>query len=39
MSGFQIYSTKSLGYIYSYDNWAEKEMRETKPFTISTNNI
>ena len=34
-----MYSTKSLGFLYTNDNWAEKEIREIKYYTISTNNI
>jgi hypothetical protein len=32
-------SNKSLAFLYSKDEQAEKEMRETTPFTIVTNNI
>ena len=30
---------KSVALLYSDDKWTEKEIRETSPFTIATNNI
>jgi hypothetical protein len=30
---------KSIAFLYSKDKWAEREIRETTPFTIVTNNI
>jgi hypothetical protein len=28
-----------MAFLYTKDKWAEKEIRETTPFTIVTNNI
>jgi hypothetical protein len=39
VSGYEINSNKSVNFFYSVDKWAEKEIRETTPFTIVTNNI
>jgi hypothetical protein len=39
MSGYKINSNKSVTFLYSKDKQAEKEIRETRPFTIVTNNI
>ena len=39
MSGYKINSTKCVTFLYSKDKQAEKEIRETTPFTIVTNNI
>ena len=39
MGGYKITSTKSLAFLHSKDNQAEKAIREMTPFTISTNNI
>ena len=36
---YKINSNKSVGFLYSKNKQAEKEMRETIPFTIVTNNI
>ena len=30
---------KSVALLYTDDKWAEKEIRETPPFTIATNSI
>ena len=30
---------KSVALLYTDDKWAEKEIRETSPFTIATNSI
>ena len=37
--GYKIYSNKSVAFLYSKDKQAEKEIRETIPVTIFTNNI
>ena len=39
MAGYKINSNKSVAFIYKNDKQAEKEIRETTPFTIATNNI
>ena len=39
MAGYKINSNKSVAFLYSEDKWAEKEIRETTPFKIVTNNI
>ena len=39
MAGHKINSKKSVAILYIDDKWAEKEIRETSPFTIATNNI
>jgi hypothetical protein len=39
MPGYKIISNKSIAFFYSKDKQAEKEIRETTPFTIVTNNI
>ena len=39
VAGYKIESNKSLAFFYSKDKHAEKETRETTPFTIVTNNI
>jgi hypothetical protein len=39
MVGYKINSNKSVAFLYTNDKWAEKEIRETTPFTIVTNNI
>ena len=38
-TGYKINSNKSVAFLYSKDKQAEKEIRETTPFTIVTNNI
>jgi hypothetical protein len=38
VAGYKINSNKSVAFLYSKDKQAEKEIRETKPFTIVTNN-
>jgi hypothetical protein len=38
-SGEKINSYKSVAFLYTRDKQAEKEIRETTPFTIVTNNI
>jgi hypothetical protein len=37
--GYKLYSNKSVAFLYTRDKQAEKEIRETTPFTIVTNNI
>jgi hypothetical protein len=39
VAGYKINSNKSVAFLYSKDKQAEKEIRETTPFTIFTNNI
>jgi ribosome biogenesis protein Nip4 len=39
VAGYKINSNKSVAFLYTKDKWAEKEIRETTPFTIVTNNI
>jgi hypothetical protein len=39
VAGYKINSNKSVALLYSKDKQAEKEIRETTPFTIVTNNI
>ena len=39
MAGFKINSKKSEALLYTNDKRAEKEIRETSPFTIATNNM
>jgi hypothetical protein len=39
VAGYKINSNKSLASLYSKDKWSEKEISETTPFTIVTNNI
>jgi hypothetical protein len=36
---YKINSNKSVAFLYTKDKQAEKEIRETTPFTIFTNNI
>ena len=38
-AGYKIYSNKSVAFFYTKDKQAEKEIRETIPFQIVTNNI
>jgi hypothetical protein len=37
--GYKINSNKSMAFLYTKDKEAEKQIRETTPFTIVTNNI
>jgi hypothetical protein len=37
--GYKINSNKPMVFLYTNDKWTEKEIRETTPFTIVTNNI
>ena len=39
VAGYKINTNKSVGFLYSKDKQAEKEIMETTPFTIVTNNI
>jgi hypothetical protein len=39
VAGYKINSNKSVPFLYINDKQAEKEIRETTPFTIATNNI
>jgi hypothetical protein len=39
VAGYKINSNKSMALLYTKDKRIEKEIRETTPFTIVTNNI
>jgi hypothetical protein len=39
VAGYKINSNKSMAFLYTKNIQAEKEIRETTPFTIVTNNI
>jgi hypothetical protein len=39
VAGYEINSNKSVAFLCTKDNQDEKEIRETTPFTIITNNI
>jgi hypothetical protein len=39
VAGYKINSNKSVAFLYTNDKQAEKEIRETTPFKIVTNNI
>jgi hypothetical protein len=39
VSGYKMNSNKSMAFLYTKDKRTEKEIRETTPFTIVTNNI
>ena len=39
VSGYKINSNKSMAFLYTKDKQVEKEIRETTPFSIVTNNI
>ena len=39
VTGYKINSNKSVAFLYTKDKQAEKEIRETTPFSIVTNNI
>ena len=39
MAGYKINSKKSVALLYTKDERAEREIRETSPSTINTNNI
>ena len=38
-AGYKINPNKSVAFLYTKDKQDEKEIRETTPFTIVTNNI
>jgi hypothetical protein len=39
VAGYKINSNKSMAFLNTKDKQAEKEIRETTPFSIATNNI
>jgi hypothetical protein len=39
VDGYKINSNKSVAFLYTKDKQAEKEIRETTPFTIVISNI
>ena len=39
VAGYKINSNNSMAFLYTKDKQTEKEIRETTPFTIVTNNI
>ena len=39
MAGYKINSNKSMVFLYTEDKQAEKEIRDTTPMSIVTNNI
>jgi hypothetical protein len=39
MTGYKINSNRSVAFLYTRDKQAEKEIRETIPFTIDTNSM
>jgi hypothetical protein len=39
VAGYKINSNKTMAFLYTKDKQAEKEIKETTPFTIVTNNI
>ena len=39
VAGSKINSNNSMAFLYTKDKQAEKEIRETTPFSIVTNNI
>jgi ribosome biogenesis protein Nip4 len=39
VAGYKINSNKSVAFLYTKDKQAQKEIRETTPFTIATNSI
>jgi hypothetical protein len=39
VAGYKINSNKSMAFLYTKDKQADKEIRETTPFSIVTNNI
>ena len=39
VAGYKINSSKSMAFLYTKDKQVEKEIRETTPFSIATNNI
>ena len=39
VAGYKINSNKSMAFLHTKDKWTEKEIMETTPFTIVTNDI
>jgi hypothetical protein len=39
VAGYKLNSNKSVAFLYTKEKQVEKEIRETAPFTIVTNNI
>jgi len=39
VAGYKISSQKSVALLYSNDKWPKKEIMETIPFTIASNNV
>jgi hypothetical protein len=39
VAGYKINTNKSMAFLYIKDKQAEKEIRETGPFTVATNNL
>ena len=39
IAGSKTNSKRSIALLYTYDKWAKKEIRESSPFTMATNNI
>jgi hypothetical protein len=39
VAGYKINSNKSMAFLYTKDKRTEKDIRETTPFTMATNNI
>ena len=39
MAGYKVNSNKSVAFLYTNDKQAEKEIRETTPFTIATDTL
>jgi hypothetical protein len=39
VAGYKINSNKSMAFLYTKDKQAEREIRETTPFSVVTNNI
>ena len=39
VAGYKINSNKPMAFLYTKNKQAEKEIRETTPFSIVTNNI
>jgi hypothetical protein len=39
VAGYKINSMKAVAFLHTNDKWADKEITETTPFTIVTNNV
>ena len=39
VAGYKINSNKTMAFLYTKDRQADKEIRETTPFSIVTNNV